>query len=83
MVLRASEVRKIREEMTEKMEDKYGKMLGELRESVVGTEGLLQAQKTEISQLKGLFLSLFLAERVRSDWFRAAVQAWWPRKRPT
>ena len=50
-------MRKIREEMTEKMEDKYGKMLGELRESVVDTEGLLQAQKTEISQLKGSVLS--------------------------
>lgn len=49
-----TEVRKIREEMTEKMEDKYGKMLGELRESVMGTEGLVQAQKAEISQLKGV-----------------------------
>jgi len=49
-----TEVRKIREEMTEKMEDKYGKMLGELRESVIGTEGLVQAQKAEISQLKGV-----------------------------
>ncbi|CAK9062236.1 unnamed protein product [Durusdinium trenchii] len=49
-----TEVRKIREEMTEKMEDKYGKMLGELRESVVGTEGLVQAQRAEISQLKGV-----------------------------
>lgn len=49
-----TEVRKIREKMTEKMEDKYGKMLGELRESVMGTEGLVQAQKAEISQLKGV-----------------------------
>eukprot|EP00913_Durusdinium_trenchii_P001725 g1596.t1 len=35
-------------------QDKYGKMLGELRESVVGTEGLVQAQRAEISQLKGV-----------------------------
>ncbi|OLP81903.1 hypothetical protein AK812_SmicGene37503 [Symbiodinium microadriaticum] len=52
-----TEVRKIRDEMTEKMEDKYGKMLGELRENVLDTEGLVQAQKAEITQLKGVVAS--------------------------
>ncbi|CAJ1362758.1 unnamed protein product [Effrenium voratum] len=52
-----TEVKKIRNEMTEQMEEKYGKMLGELRTSVLDSEGVVQSQKAEISQLKGVVAS--------------------------
>lgn len=49
-----SEVRKIREELTEKLEEKYGEKIATLRNQVADADALVQKHKEEIAQLKGL-----------------------------
>lgn len=49
-----SEVRKIREELTGKMEEQYGEKLAALREQLSDYESLVQSHRVEISQLKSL-----------------------------
>jgi len=49
-----SEVRKIREELTEKLEEKYGERISSLKAEAAETAILLQKHREEIAQLKSL-----------------------------
>lgn len=49
-----SEVRKIREELTQKLEVKYGEKINALREQAAEASASVQKHKDEIAQLKGL-----------------------------
>lgn len=49
-----NEVRKIRDELTLKMEEKYGEQISALREQLAHSESLVHAHRAEIAQLKSL-----------------------------
>mmetsp|Transcript_71700 Transcript_71700/g.115758 ORF Transcript_71700/g.115758 Transcript_71700/m.115758 type:complete len:386 (-) Transcript_71700:30-1187(-) len=49
-----SEVRKIREELTARMEEKYGEKLASFRDKFQQSESLVQSLRAEIAQLKSL-----------------------------
>eukprot|EP00933_Yihiella_yeosuensis_P061495 TRINITY_DN64317_c0_g1_i1.p1 TRINITY_DN64317_c0_g1~~TRINITY_DN64317_c0_g1_i1.p1 ORF type:complete len:375 (-),score=88.42 TRINITY_DN64317_c0_g1_i1:152-1276(-) len=49
-----NEVRKIRDELTSRMEERYGEKIAALREQLTQSEGLVQSHRLEIAQLKSL-----------------------------
>eukprot|EP00931_Biecheleriopsis_adriatica_P005444 TRINITY_DN106967_c0_g1_i1.p1 TRINITY_DN106967_c0_g1~~TRINITY_DN106967_c0_g1_i1.p1 ORF type:complete len:392 (+),score=101.75 TRINITY_DN106967_c0_g1_i1:90-1265(+) len=53
-VVAESEVRKIRDELTSKMEEKYGDQISTLRDQLAHSESLVHAHRAEIAQLKSL-----------------------------